>query len=265
MPETYLLGIDLGTTTCRAAIVDLNGHELATARLEVTLSYPRSSWAEIDPELWWQGVQQVVREVIAHSGLAAGQIAGVGLSGLMHAPVLLDAEGAPVTPAMLWMDQRCARQCDAMRRELAETGSRATQPMATGVTAPKLRWLAEERPEALAQARYLLLPKDFIRFRLTGIAGTDVSDAGGTGMFDREKAISTLDGDHCACPACHGDLTDSSLSARGWRHCKVCRCAWKVEMVGGQRYAMHIAGRVHSVPAPQPVRRTAAVDFDSEA
>ena len=83
-------------------------------------------------------------------------------------------------------------------------------------------------------------------------------------MFDREKAISTLDGDHCACPACHGDLTDSSLSARGWRHCKVCRCAWKVEEVHGQRYAMHIAGRVHAVPGPQQSRRTAGGEIDSE-
>src|SRR5438445_12669428 len=96
--DTFLLGIDLGTTTCRAVIVNLDGREIASARREVTLSYPRPSWAEIDPELWWQGVRQVVREVIAQSGLAADQVAAVGLSGLMHAPVLLDGDGVPVTP-----------------------------------------------------------------------------------------------------------------------------------------------------------------------
>jgi hypothetical protein len=83
-------------------------------------------------------------------------------------------------------------------------------------------------------------------------------------MFDREQAIATIEGDHCACPGCRGELTDGNLSARGWRHCKVCRCAWKVKEVYGQRYAMHIAGRVHAVPASQPLRRTAEVDFDSE-
>src|SRR5580765_1024477 len=113
----YVLGIDLGTTPCRCAIVDLQGPEIATSFREMNVCYPRQLWAEVHPDEWWRGTVQVVRETLAKSGIAPEQIAGVGLSGLMHAPVLLDSGGTPVAPAMLWMDQRCAPQCEAMLRE----------------------------------------------------------------------------------------------------------------------------------------------------
>jgi xylulokinase len=193
MPAPLLLGIDLGTTTCRAAIFDLAGGEVASARRETAVRYPHPLWAEIDPEAWWQSTVQVIRQALtrlSEQGAGPDAIAGIGLSGLMHAPVLLDEGGQPVTPAMLWMDQRCAPQCEAMRREAESAGTAgqgsATRGISTSQSAAKLRWLAEHRPEVLERARYLFLPKDFIRFRLSGIPGTDPSDAGGTGLFDRE-------------------------------------------------------------------------------
>jgi xylulokinase len=177
------------------------------------IDYPRPLWAEVDPEAWWQGAVQVVRETLARSEVTPEQIAGVGLSGLMHAPVLLDGEGRPVTPAMLWLDQRCAPQCEALNHEsqlLVEDASRRSAEVppsgglggrrigqsrstslrfSTTLSAPKLRWLADTQPDVLAQARTLLLPKDFVRYRLTNTICTDASDAGGTGLFDREREV----------------------------------------------------------------------------
>ena len=184
----YVMGIDLGTTTCRCAIFDLCGTEIASAYREILVRYPRPLWAEVDPETWWLSTVEVVREALDRSSIAPDQIAGVGLSGLMHAPVLLDADGQPLVPAMLWMDQRCAPQCAAMSREQLALGAiKMTERFSPTHTAPKLRWLADMQPEVLARVRELLLPKDFVRYRLTGAICTDVTDAGGTGLFDDER------------------------------------------------------------------------------
>jgi xylulokinase len=185
MAAPYLLGVDLGTTTCRCAIFDLDGREVTAAYCENAVRYPRPLWAEVDPESWWRCTALVIRQAIAESGVAPGDIAAVGLSGLMHAPVLLDGEGQVLAPAMLWMDQRCAPQCEAMRQEHPALEHVAS----TTHTAPKLRWLAECAPEVLARARTLLLPKDFVRYRLTGTLASDPSDASGTGLFDRERGV----------------------------------------------------------------------------
>jgi xylulokinase len=119
--------------------------------------------------------------------VAPEQIAAVGITGLMHAPILLDGAGHSVTPAMLWMDQRCAPQAEALRRQCEVAGLDAGRRLSTTISAPKLRWLADERPEVMARAEHFMLPKDYLRYRLTGVAGTDPSDAGGTGVFDRER------------------------------------------------------------------------------
>lgn len=186
MAGTLLLGIDLGTTTCRAAIFDRDGQQRSAASAETAVRYPRPLWAEVDPEVWWRGVASVVREALDRGSVAPEQIAAVGVSGLMHAPVLLDEHGVPVVPAQLWMDQRCAPQCEALRREAAQSGLHLARELASTVTGPKLRWLAEMEPDSLQRARWLLLPKDYIRYRLCGATGTDPSDAGGTGLFDRQ-------------------------------------------------------------------------------
>jgi xylulokinase len=187
--EAFLLGIDIGTTTCRATVFDLEGREIAASYREMRVRYPRPLWAEIDPEDWWQATINCVRSITDRIGVDAHRIGGIGLSGLMHAPVLLDAAGNPITPAMLWMDQRCAPQVAALRQAFIEQGLNPDHAPATGLSAPKLRWLADTHPNVLARACTFVLPKDFVRFRMTGVAGTDPSDAGGTGMFDRVRGV----------------------------------------------------------------------------
>jgi xylulokinase len=180
----FLLGIDVGTTTCRSAVVDLDGRILGTAQRETVARYPRPSWAEVDPETWWNEATTVVREAILASNVSAHDIAAAGISGLMHAPVLLGADDRPVWPAMLWMDQRCASQVPRLRETAVRLGRAAEVPLSTTFTAPKLAWLAECQPDVLAASQRLLLPKDYIRYRLTGVDGTDPSDAFGTGLYD---------------------------------------------------------------------------------
>ena len=181
MGAPYLLGIDLGTTTCRAAVFDLRAGQVGASSLETAARYPRPTWAEVDPRVWWEGTVRVLRQTLGAAGVDPRAIAGVGLTGLMHAPVLVDAAGEAVTPAMLWMDQRCAPQSARLEPGRAPAGR-----FGTSLSAAKLRWLADEQPQALARAAHLLLPKDFLRLRLTGAVATDPSDAGGTGLYRRQ-------------------------------------------------------------------------------
>lgn len=183
MSTPHLLGIDVGTTTCRCAVFDLTGRPVAMASQEMAVRYPRPLWAEIDPEVWWLTCVEVIHKVL--ECVPPDAIGAVGLSGLMHAPVLLDAADCPLGPTMLWMDQRCAPQSAAMDAEAADHGRPEFD--STTVSAPKLRWIVENRPDLLARARTFVLPKDYIRIRLTGIGGTDASDAVGTGLFDRDR------------------------------------------------------------------------------
>lgn len=182
-----LLALDLGTTTCRCLLFDLAGQSLAEAACETLARHPQPRWAEVDPDRWWDNVCLVTRQALQRWGGDPHRIAAVGLAGLMHAPVLLGHDERPVFPAMLWMDQRCAPEAEWMRRELAPLLERALGNVraSTTVTAPKLRWLAVHRPDVLAATHVVLLPKDYIRFRLTGHLGTDPSDAGGTGMYSQ--------------------------------------------------------------------------------
>ena len=149
MGAPYLLGIDLGTTTCRAAVFDLRGRQIGASSLETAARYPRPTWAEVDPRVWWEGTVRVLRQTLGAAGVDPRAIAGVGLTGLMHAPVLVDAAGEAVTPAMLWMDQRCAPQ--SARLERAAPAGR----FGTSLSAAKLRWLADEQPRGPGPRRPL--------------------------------------------------------------------------------------------------------------
>lgn len=182
----YLLAMDQGTTTCRAVLYNLRGDVLSEAYREVTPYHPKPAWAEADPEDWWRSAVAVVQEALDRSGVAPSNIAGIGIAALQHAIVPVDQEGRPLARAMLWMDQRCAPQVEWMIEKHGETLRRVMGEgrfPTTTYSAPKLRWWIENRPEVIRQASLFLLPKDYLRYRLTGEAATDPSDAGGAFLY----------------------------------------------------------------------------------
>jgi xylulokinase len=175
-----ILGLDIGTSSAKGVVIDETGAVLAEAERTYPLSTPRPGWAEQDPEDWWIAAEAVLAE------LRAEAVDGIGLTGQMHGLVVLGDAGRPLRPAILWNDGRSQPQCDAIEAEMgverlvALGGNRAL----AGFTAPKLRWLAENEPDVLARVRRVLLPKDYVRFRLTGEHATDVADASGTLLLD---------------------------------------------------------------------------------
>lgn len=183
---SYLLGIDASTTATKALIIDSAGHVVAVASSGYPLSTPKPLWAEQDPDLWWEATRRSVRQALATSRVDVAAISGVALTGQMHGLVLLDAADRVLRPAILWNDQRSASQCEEMRRTLGLdrlveiTGNDAFP----GFTAPKLLWVRDHEPEIYARIERVLLPKDYVRFRLTGEYATDRAGAGGTLMLD---------------------------------------------------------------------------------
>jgi xylulokinase len=179
--ERTLVGLDVGTTGAKALAVDAAGRVLARAEREYPLATPRPGWAEQDPEDWWRAAESALAEVST-----GREVAGIGLSGQMHGLVCLDRREHVIRPAILWNDQRTAAECAeleervGLERLIALTGNRAL----TGFTAPKLLWLRRHEPDAYAQIAHVLLPKDYVRLRLTGERAIDVADASGTLLFD---------------------------------------------------------------------------------
>ncbi len=183
---SLLLGIDVSTTATKAVLVDEGGRQVGAAASTYELSTPQPLWAEQDPELWWTAARQSIAEVLATAGVEAAAIRGIGLTGQMHGLVLLDERGVVLRPAILWNDQRAAAQCEQMRQRLGlEELVRITGNDAfPGFTAPKLLWVREHEPEIYRRVRQVLLPKDYVRFRLTGEYATDRAGAGGTLLLD---------------------------------------------------------------------------------
>jgi xylulokinase len=177
---TVCVGLDVGTTGVKAIAVDGTGTVVARSESGYSLSTPHPGWAEQNPEDWWGAAQSAL------AALGQVEIAGIGLSGQMHGLVALDAADRVVRPAILWNDQRTAVECAEIEerigldRLIALTGNRAL----TGFTAPKLLWLRRHEPEAFARIARVMLPKDYVRLRLTGEWVTDVADASGTLLLD---------------------------------------------------------------------------------
>lgn len=186
MTDTFALGLDVSTTATKAVIADAAGAVVGAAAQAYDFQTPRPLWCEQDPALWWQGAVASVRQAVAQAGIDPRRIVALGLTGQMHGLVLLDARGAVLRPCILWNDQRTGAQCDAIRqrvgfaRLLALTGNDAL----TGFTAPKILWVQEEEPALWAQTRHILLPKDYVRWRLSGEFVTDVADGSGTLLLD---------------------------------------------------------------------------------
>jgi xylulokinase len=187
---SYLMGIDVGTTGTRAVIVEPDGHVKAAATGEhQPMRMPKPGWAEQDPEDWWQAAIRAVRTALDAAGLTGADITAIGLSGQMHGVALLDKSNSILRPALIWCDQRSQEQCDWITRRVG--AQRLIQlvlnPALTGFSAPKLLWIRDHEPRVYERAAHFLLPKDFVRFRLTGEFATDVSDASGTLLFDVAK------------------------------------------------------------------------------
>lgn len=183
------LGLDISTTGSKALLVNETGDVVAVATSPHTLQTPRPLWSEQDPHEWWQAAAACIRRVLAESGISGEEVAAVGLTGQMHGLVLLDAAGEVLRPAILWNDQRTQAQCDEIHRRVGRerfiqiTGNVAL----TGFTAPKILWVQQNEPELYARARHILLPKDYVRYRLTGAYAMDKADGAGTVLFDLQQ------------------------------------------------------------------------------
>lgn len=179
----HLIGIDVGTGGSRAVLIDAAGRVVASATVEhqpfVSL---QTGWAEQDPHDWWAAAGAAIRSTIDKAGLDKAEVKGVGLSGQMHGAVLLDESDEVLRPAIIWCDQRSADQCRSLTTNLGASRliELTCNPALTGFTLPKLLWVRDHEPELWRRVRSVLLPKDYVRFKLTGDKATDVADASGT-------------------------------------------------------------------------------------
>ncbi|HEX7295165.1 MAG TPA: xylulokinase, partial [Pyrinomonadaceae bacterium] len=183
----YCLGIDVGTGGSRAVLIDSAGQIIASETIEhVPFASPETGWAEQDPDDWWRASVAAVRAVLAHDNVSSDSIAGIGLSGQMHGAVLLDENDNVLRPAIIWCDQRSDIQCRELTDKIGASHliELTCNPALTGFTLPKILWVKEHEPEHWHRIRSLLLPKDYVRLRLTGDKATDVADASGTLLLD---------------------------------------------------------------------------------
>jgi xylulokinase len=187
---SYYLGIDIGTTGTRAVVIDEKGKVVDGQSADHDpISTPQPQWAEQNPENWWAAAQLAVGRVLRASKVKGDDIKGIGLSGQMHGLVLLDKSHQVLRPSIIWCDQRCQKEADQITQSVGYDRliDVTCNPALTGFTAPKLVWVREHEPAVYAQVHQVLLPKDCIRFRLTGEFATEVSDASGTTLFDVVK------------------------------------------------------------------------------
>jgi xylulokinase len=183
---SHVIGIDASTTATKAVLVDRAGAVVGIGASEYDYDVPRPLWSEQDPRLWWDGAVAAVPAVLGSTGVRGSDVEAVGLTGQMHGAVLLDEDGTVLRPAILWNDQRTAAECEAIRaavgreRLIAITGNDALP----GFTAPKLVWVRDHEPDVWRRVAHVLLPKDYVRYRLTGEYAIDKADGAGTILFD---------------------------------------------------------------------------------
>lgn len=182
----YLLGIDLGTSGTKTVLFDEHCVTIASATIEYPLSQPHNGWAEQNPEDWYRAAVGTIQSVLQQSGVAAENIVSVGISGQMHGLVMLDDQGRVLRPSIIWCDQRTAEECRQITERVgAEKLIEITaNPALTGFTASKILWVRNNQPDIYKQCRHILLPKDYLRYKLTGEFATEVSDASGMQLLD---------------------------------------------------------------------------------
>lgn len=226
----HLLGIDIGTSGTKTLVCDEDGKVLATAMAEHPISSPKPGWSEQDPLDWWDATGTATKAVLKKARLKAADVGAIGLSGQMHGSVFLGDGPKPLRPALLWNDQRTAEQCAEIE---SKAGGRealielVANPALTGFTAPKILWVRQHEPKVYAKTKHVLLPKDYIRYRLTGEYATEVSDASGMLLLDvahrtwSDKLLGLLDIDKSLLARLHespevtGTLTRDGAAALG--------------------------------------------------
>ncbi len=178
------LGIDIGTSSVKAVVVDGDQRLMASASAPLAVSRPHELWSEQHPDDWWNAVEIAIAELRSTAGLSWAAVKAIGLSGQMHGAVLLDDAGRPLRPAILHNDGRAFAEAEELNRRLPDIGRIAGVPAMPGFAAPKLLWLARHEPEVLRRARHLLLPKDYVRWRMSSSLATDMCDASGALLLD---------------------------------------------------------------------------------
>lgn len=182
----YLIGVDLGTSGTKTVLFAEDGTVAASCTIEYPLYQPQNGWAEQDPLDWWNAVCGTTKAVIAKAGISASEIKGVGLSGQMHGLVMLDKGGNVLRKSIIWCDQRTAKECEEITQKVGSENliKITANPALTGFTASKIMWVKNNEPALYEKCAHILLPKDFIRYKLTGEFATEVSDASGMQLLD---------------------------------------------------------------------------------
>ena len=182
----YLLGIDLGTSGTRSVLFNPDGEVIAAKSAEYPLSQPQNGWAEQDPQDWWEAAIATISHVVRQSGVDPRQIAALGISGQMHGLVMLDEKGQVLRPSIIWADQRTGEECEDITRLVGKDRliEITANPALTGFTASKIMWVKKHQPDIYKKTRRILLPKDYLRYKLTGDFATEVSDASGMQLLD---------------------------------------------------------------------------------
>lgn len=209
---SYLLGIDIGTSGSKTLLCDYEGNVLATATAPHDISSPHPGWSEQDPRQWWSAACKATKAVLRQAKVKPAQVAAIGLSGQMHGSVFLSDGPEPLRPALLWNDQRTTAECAEIekiaggRKKLINM---VGNPALTGFTAPKILWVRKHEPHIYEKTKHILLPKDYIRYCMTGEYATEVGDASGTLLLDvkkrawNRKLIGMLGIDMALLPQCH--------------------------------------------------------------
>jgi len=217
------IGLDIGTSSVKALLVSSSGEVLKVCAPEYPFQTPKPLWAETDPNVWWEATQKAVRMLL--DGMNPGTIGGIGLTGQMHGLVALDQKGDPLRPCIMWNDQRSFAECEEMTSIVGEeeilriTGN----PVLAGFTAPKILWLQKNEPDVFAKIDKIILPKDFIRYKLTGEFFTDVSDASGMSLLN--------------------------LGERTWSNQIIDQLGWKKEWFAEVTESTEVTSRISSIGA----------------
>jgi xylulokinase len=182
----YLIGVDLGTSGTKTVLFDENGTVIASKTIEYPLYTPHNGWAEQDPNDWWHAACGGMKSVMEQSGIKAHDVKGIGISGQMHGLVMLDKAGNVLRKSIIWCDQRTAKECVEITEKVGAKRliEITANPALTGFTASKIMWVKNNEPEVYGKCAHILLPKDYVRYMLTGEFATEVSDASGMQLLD---------------------------------------------------------------------------------